>query len=257
MRRAAFAYGAICYAVFFATFLYAIGFLGNLVVPKSIDSGAEGPLGLAIAINALLLGIFAVQHSVMARPGFKQRWTKLVPVQIERSTYTLISALLLLLLFWQWRPIPALVWQVEQPLAETLLTALFFSGFGIVLYSSFLIDHFDLFGLRQVFLHLRGEPYHHRPFGTPSLYKRLRHPLYLGWLITFWATPQMSYGHLLFSLLTSAYIFTAIPLEERDLMRFLGDDYRRYRERTPMFVHLPGWRPGRDRPAFSKGGSRD
>ncbi len=256
MRRAAFAYGVFCYAVFFVSFLYAIGFIGNLVVPKSIDSGAEGPLGPAIAINALLLGIFAVQHSVMARPGFKQWWTRLVPEPIERSTYTLASALALLLLFWQWRPIPALVWQVEQPLAETLLTAFCFTGFGIVLYATFLIDHFDLFGLRQVFLHLRGEPYQHRPFGTPSLYKRLRHPLYLGWFIAFWATPQMSYGHLLFSLLTSAYIFIAIPLEERDLIRLLGDDYRRYRERIPMFVRLPGLSPKRDRPAFSKGASR-
>ena len=234
-----FMYGAGCYAVFFASFLYAIGFLGNFLVPKSIDSGTEGPLVPALLINSLLLVAFGVQHSVMARPGFKKWWTRFVPQPIERSTYVLLSSLLLFLLFWAWRPMTSVVWKIDHAMAQLILTGLMFAGFLIVLYASFLIDHFDLFGLRQVFLYLRGKEYTDKPFATPTLYKLVRHPLYVGWIVAFWATPDMTYGHMLFSIVTTAYMFMAITLEERDLGRFLGDDYRRYRERTPMILPWP------------------
>ena len=234
-----FMYGAGCYAVFFASFLYAIGFLGNFLVPKSIDSGTEGPLVPALLINSLLLVAFGVQHSVMARPGFKKWWTRFVPQPIERSTYVLLSSLLLFLLFWAWRPMTSVVWKIDHAMAQLILTGLMFAGFLIVLYASFLIDHFDLFGLRQVFLYLRGKAYTDKPFATPTLYKLVRHPLYVGWIVAFWATPDMTYGHMLFSIVTTAYMFMAITLEERDLGRFLGDDYRRYRERTPIILPWP------------------
>lgn len=238
-RIVCFMYGAGCYAVFFASFLYAIGFLGNFLVPKSIDSGTQGPLVPAVLINSLLLALFGVQHSAMARPGFKKWWTRFMPQPIERSTYVLLSSLLLFLLFWAWRPMTSAVWKIDHAVAQLILTGLMFAGFMIVLYATFLIDHFDLFGLRQVFLYLRGKEYTDKPFATPTLYKLVRHPLYLGWIIAFWATPDMTYGHMLFSSVTTAYIFIAITLEERDLARFLGDDYRRYRARTPMIVPWP------------------
>jgi protein-S-isoprenylcysteine O-methyltransferase Ste14 len=239
MKRAlVFVYGVLCYAIFFATFLYTVGFLGNLVVPKSVDSGAAGAFGGALLVDTALLVLFGLQHSVMARPGFKAWWTRIVPHSIERSTYVLASSAALALLYGLWQPIPMSVWHAEG-VAGAALQGLFFAGVGLVLYSTFLIDHFDLFGLRQVFLHLRRRAYQEKRFTTPSLYKRIRHPLYLGWFVTMWATPSMSAGHFLFALVLTAYIYLAIPLEERDLSAALGANYRRYRERTPMFVPRP------------------
>lgn len=246
MRKTLFlVYGGICYLIFFGTFLYAIGFIGNLVVPRTIDSNRSGgsiDTSFAVLVNLILLGLFAVQHSVMARPGFKKHWTKLVPLPIERASYVLASSLVLILLFWQWRPMPGVIWEVDALVAQRLLWGLYFAGILLVLYATFLIDHFDLFGLRQVVLYLRGREYENPQFKTPSLYRVIRHPLYLGWLITFWATPRMTAGHLLFAIVTTAYIFFAIVLEERDLEMFIGDDYRRYRKQTPMiipFVRIP------------------
>ena len=235
-RVLAFVYGVVSYAIFFVTFLYAIGFLGNFGVPKSIDSGAAGPLGAAVLVNTLLLSLFAIQHSVMARPAFKARWTKLVPKPIERSTYTLLSALALIAVFALWRPMPGIVWDVESALGRNLLWAGFAFGWGLVLVATFLINHFDLFGLRQVWLYLRGREYTQLPFATPGPYRWVRHPLYVGWFFAFWSTPTMTLGHLFFATVASAYILVAVQLEERDLVRFLGNDYARYRQRVPMFV---------------------
>jgi protein-S-isoprenylcysteine O-methyltransferase Ste14 len=231
-----FSYGVICYVLFLGAFFYVPGFMTNLIVPKSIDSGAPGLLGGAILINVLLLAAFALQHSVMARPAFKAWFTRFVPRPIERSTYVLLSTLLLYLLYWQWRPMTAVVWEIEHAVGSSILLGLCFLGWFIVFYATLLIDHFDLFGLRQVTLYLLGKPYRHGEFVTPSLYKFMRHPLYLGWLIFFWATPRMTSGHLLFALVTTSYIFVAIKLEEKDLEGFLGDSYRRYRETTPMIL---------------------
>ena len=238
-RSVSFAYGLVCYAIFFVTFLYAVGFLGNSWVPKSINSGISGPVGQSIAINMVLLGLFALQHSIMARPGFKTWWTGFVPEQVERSTYTLLSSLALIVLFWQWRPMPSVIWQTEVSGLYWALRGLFFLGFLLVLYATFLINHFDLFGLRQVYLYLRGIEYTPLNFGTPSLYKLVRHPLYVGWFIAFWSTPLMTQGHLLFAAVASAYILVAVVFEERDLVQFLGEDYRRYRQRVPMFIPWP------------------
>jgi methanethiol S-methyltransferase len=235
-RVTTFLYGVVSYLIFFATFLYAIGFLGNVAVPKSIDSGRTAPLGAALLINAGLLAIFAVQHSVMARPWFKRIWTRVIPKQAERSTYVLISSLALILLFWLWQPIGGVVWNVEQPVLRAVLYGLFALGFVIVLISTFLINHFDLFGLRQVYLYLRGKDYTQLRFGTPLLYRHIRHPLYLGWLLAFWATPTMTIAHLVFAIATTLYIFMAIQFEEKDLLDTFGDDYRRYRESVPMIV---------------------
>lgn len=239
-RAIALAYGIVCYALFFGTFLYAIGFLGNVGVPKSIDSGTQGPLGAALLVNALLLGVFAIQHSVMARPGFKQWWTRFVPREVERSTYVLFSSAAFILLFWLWQPIATPIWSLTDEVARGVVQGLFFGGVALVLYSTCLIDHFDLFGLRQVVLHWKGAPYSDKRFVTPSLYKFIRHPLYVGWFVTFWATPDMSLGHLFMAIGTTAYVLVAIVFEERDLSNALGDDYRAYRARTPMFIPRVG-----------------
>ena len=235
-RIIAFLYGAVSYVVFFLTFLYAIGFVGNLVVPKSIDSGTQGAMGAAILINVVLLLVFAGQHNVMARPEFKERWTKIVPKQVERSTFVLFSSLALILMFWQWRPMLGVVWSVDNSIAAAGLTGLSLAGWGLVLASTFLINHFDLFGLRQVFLYLRGQEYTDLGFRMPLFYKLVRHPLLLGFMIAFWATPTMTTGHLLFAVVTTAWMLFSIQLEERDLMRFLPDQYPAYREQVPMLI---------------------
>lgn len=228
-------YGVVCYAVFFATFLYAIGFIGNLWVPKAMDSARNTSVGAAVLIDLGLLALFALQHSVMARPAFKRAWTKVIPESAERSTYTLLSSLALILLFWAWRPIGGVVWNVETEAARTALYALYAFGWALLLYTTFLLNHFDLFGLRQVWLQFRGRPYTPLPFKTPALYRWVRHPLYVGWLTIFWAAPTMTVTHLLFALMTTAYILIAIQLEERDLVAALPE-YADYRKRVPMLV---------------------
>lgn len=233
-RLAVLPYGAFSYLVFLAVFLYAIGFVGDVVVPKSVDSGPEEERAPALVIDLVLLALFAVPHSAMARQGFKSWWTRVVPLPAERSTYVLVSSLLLALLFRQWRPLPAVVWEVERPVGRVILLALFWAGWGLALWATFLTDHFDLFGLRQVYLHARGQPYKPVGFRTPALYRFVRHPLLLGFLIAFWATPRMTAGHLLFAAATTAYTLVAVRLEERDLVAFHGEAYREYRRRVGM-----------------------
>ena len=235
-RIAFFAYGTLSYLIFFATFLYAIGFIGNFGVPRTLDGVPSGPLALAFAIDVGLLTLFAVQHSVMARKWFKDWWTRLVPPPLERSTYVLFSSLALILLFWQWRPLGGVVWSIEDPVGSMVVRGLFAFGWALILVSTFLINHFDLFGLRQVWLNLLGRPYTTLQFGTPGPYRLVRHPLYVGWLFAFWCTPTMTLAHLLFSVATTAYILIAIQLEERDLVREHGDTYKAYRRSVPMLI---------------------
>lgn len=246
LRFLGFLYGIVAYVVFFATFLYAIGFVAGVGVPKTIDMGPAAPWTAALIIDVVLMSVFALQHSIMARPQFKRWWTKIVPQAIERSTYVLLASLALVLMFWQWRPIPAVLWQVQNPSAAMMLMALEAIGWLIVLLSTFLINHFELFGLHQVANNLAGKPMPAPRFRAPLFYKLVRHPIYLGFIIAFWATPIMTGGHLLFAAVTTAYIFVGIALEERDLIAVFGDQYRNYRRQVSMIVPLPAKSPPQD-----------
>ena len=234
-RISEFVYGVVCYLMFFGVFLYAIGFIGNFVVPKSIDSPADGPRTVSLLVDVGLLCLFALQHSVMARPAFKRLLTRVIPVAIERSTYVLASSLALLLLFWQWRPLGGVIWDVQNQAGRTMLHGGFAFGWLLVLLATFLINHFDLFGLRQVWMRLRGQPASELRFVTPFLYRIVRHPLYVGWLFTFWSAPTMTVTHLFFAMVTTAYILVAIRFEERDLMR-MHPEYAEYRKQVPMLI---------------------
>jgi protein-S-isoprenylcysteine O-methyltransferase Ste14 len=233
-------YGILAYGVTLVALLYLIGFTGNLIVPKTIDSGAAGPLLQSVIVDTLLIGLFAVQHSVMARQGFKRWWTRIVPPSVERSTYVLAASFTLLLLYWQWQPIPALVWTVHNPIAAAVLEGVFWLGWVVLVASTFLLSHFELFGLSQVFARLFGKQQSEAKFRAPLLYRRVRHPIYLGVLLAVWATPAMTVGHLLFAVVITAYILIGIQLEEHDLIEQFGDKYRRYRQHAPMLVPLPG-----------------
>lgn len=230
-------YGVGTYLFFFGTFLYLIGFVGNWIVPKGIDDGTPAAsAGAAVAANVLLLGLFAVQHTIMARPAFKEVWTRWVPWHVERSTYVLLATAILAIMAWQWRPLPEPVWRVESPLAAGVLTAASLAGWGIVLVSTFLIDHFELFGLKQTVSYAMGRPHEAPTFKERLFYRWVRHPLMLGFLIAFWATPTMSQGHLLFAVVTTAYILIAIQIEERTLVQLHGDHYRDYQRRVSMLL---------------------
>jgi protein-S-isoprenylcysteine O-methyltransferase Ste14 len=235
-RLLGFLYGVVAYLVFFGTILYAIGFVEGLLVPKAIDTGTVVPVAEAVIVNLLLMSLFAVQHSVMARKPFKRWLTQYIPVSIERSTYVLLASLCLVLLFWQWRPMPAVVWQVADPNLALAMIGVSMIGWGLVFLSTFLINHFELFGLHQVANNLVGRPMPPVRFKTPVLYKVVRHPIYLGFIIAFWVAPVMTVGHLLFAAVTTAYIFVGIALEERDLIALFGDEYRNYRKRVAMIV---------------------
>jgi protein-S-isoprenylcysteine O-methyltransferase Ste14 len=235
-RFLAISYGAISYVLFLVVFLYAILFVGDIAVPRTVDNAIAAPVGLAVVIDLVLLTLFAVQHSVMARPAFKRWWTRYVPQPVERSTYVLFASLVLALLLWQWRSIPAVVWDVSWTPARLVVWALFWLGWGIVLASTFMISHFELFGLRQVFALWRAQPPAETGFQATLLYRVVRHPLMLGFIIAFWAAPTMTAGHLLFAAATTAYILVALQLEERDLMALLGTQYREYRRRVPMLI---------------------
>jgi protein-S-isoprenylcysteine O-methyltransferase Ste14 len=243
-RSAVLVYGVVSYAFFFATFLYAVGFVGGFIVPRSIDSTPGRGIGMALLIDAALLALFAVQHSVMARPAFKRMLTRFIPEAAERSTYVLMSSLALILMFRFWEPMGGVVWNVQSPLGSTLLHVGFAFGWFTVLVTTFLINHFDLFGLRQVWMFFRRQQYVPLKFVTPGPYKLVRHPLYVGWLFSFWCTPHMTLAHLVFAVMTTGYILVAIQLEERDLVTVHGDDYLDYRRKTPMLVP----RVGRDEP---------
>jgi methanethiol S-methyltransferase len=243
MRVVFFLYGLVAYLLFLVAFLYAIGFVADRWVPKGIDDGPVVPIAAAIVTNVALLLLFAVQHNLMARPWFKDWWTRFVPRPIERSTYVALASLILLLLYWQWRPMPDVVWHVDNATGRSVLWALYFLGWAIVLWSSFVIDHFELFGLKQVWLYLQGREPSTAPFSERSIYRWVRHPLMLGFILAFWSAPTMSQGRLLFALVTTAWILIAIQIEERDLATFLGEPYREYRQRTPML--LPMSRRGR------------
>jgi protein-S-isoprenylcysteine O-methyltransferase Ste14 len=264
-RIVGFAYGVICYLIFFGTFLYAIGFVGggnlygpdkSLITPTAIDlshrAGVEG-LAQRLIIDALLLGLFAIQHSVMARQWFKKRWTQMVAPLLERSTYVLIASLTLLLLFWQWRPIGTsaerVLWDVHNSSGRLVLQSLFWLGWLIVLISTFLIDHFGLFGLKQVYYYLKGREYPSMAFKAPGLYKGVRHPLYLGFMIAFWSTPRLSLGHLFFAVMTTGYMLLAIQFEERDLLRAYGEKYVNYRKQVSMLMPVRFWKGESETPA--------
>lgn len=236
IRIAVFAYGAAAYVMFLAAFLYLVGFLGNLVVPKSIDSGTGSATATSFVINVALLGLFALQHSVMARPSFKRWWTRTVPVAIERSTYVLLTNVVLALLFWQWRPMTAVVWDVSSGTSARIVEALFCAGWVVVLLGTFMTNHFELFGLRQVYLYLVGREHTPVRFTARGFYRYVRHPLMAGFLLAFWATPRMTFGHLVFSMVMTGYVLLAIRLEERDLVVSLGEQYVEYRESTPALV---------------------
>jgi len=239
MRIIVFIYGIVSYALGVASLLYLICFVSNIVVPKTIDSAPVGGVAPAVLVDLILVGLFALQHSLMARPGFKERWTRIVTKPAERSTYVLLTALVLALLFWQWQPIPGVVWNVESAVGKGLIQGLFWLGWAVLFASTFMINHFDLFGLRQVYLRLKGEPYRPVPFVQVALYRFVRHPIMLGILIGLWATPSMSLGHLLFAAATTAYVFIGILLEEHDTRQALGESYERYRRETSMIVPLP------------------
>ena len=249
-RILVFAYGVASYLVFFATFLYAVGFIGKFGTPTALDGPQVGPLGAALAVDVALLALFAVQHSVMARPWFKRAWTRVVPAPAERSTYVLFSSAALALLFWQWRPLGGVVWNVDNASGRFVLLGLFAFGWALVLVSTFLINHFDLFGLRQVWLCLVGRPYTQLRFATPGPYRVVRHPLYVGWLFAFWMTPTMTVAHMLFAAMTTGYILVAIRFEERDLVREHGESYEQYRRSVPML--LPSGRRRAAEPAAAE-----
>jgi methanethiol S-methyltransferase len=239
MKIVTFIYGIVSYALGVASLLYLICFLSNVVVPKTIDSAPVGAIAPAVLIDLILVGLFALQHSIMARPGFKERWTRIVPKPAERSTYVLLTGVVLALLYWQWQPIPGVVWNVEDAVGKGLLQGLFWLGWVILFASTFMINHFDLFGLRQVYLRLKDEPYRPVPFVQVALYRFVRHPIMLGVLIGIWATPHMSVGHLLFAAASTVYVFIGIFLEEHDTREALGETYERYRQATPMIVPMP------------------
>lgn len=244
-RVLVFAYGVINYVISLGVFAYLAGFLGNLLVPRSIDAAPVGPLWEALFVNTLLVGAFALQHSVMARPGFKDVWTRFVPKPVERSTYVMFSNLVLILLFWQWRPMGGVIWELPNPTVRGMVHGLYVLGWLIVLGTTFLINHFDLFGLRQVWLYLRGQPYTSLAFRVPGPYKVVRHPLYVGWLIAFWATPTLTTPHLVFAVGMTLYILVAIRFEERDLVEHFGTVYANYRRTVPMLIPLSRGRGGR------------
>lgn len=240
MKRLVFlVYGVVCHLLFLATFAYLAGFVGNLIVPKTIDSAPAGPVGPAVAINLLLIGLFALQHSVMARPAFKRVWTRVVPQPIERSTYVLASCIVTAVMMWQWRTIDLTVWDLQSPWLRAVVWSLFIAGWLLVPMVSLMINHFDLFGTRQVWLHWRGDEYSHLPFREPMLYKHVRHPLYVGWGIAFWSIPTMTAGHVLFALGMTVYMAVAVIFEERDLVAHFGQQYVEYRRRVPMVI--PRW----------------
>ncbi len=235
-RMFVFVYGVVCYGAFFGTLLYAIGFIGNFGVPKSIDSGPQGSTAAALLIDGALLALFALQHSIMARPWFKRAWNRIVPEPAERSTYVLFSSAALLFMFWKWQPIGGVIWNLSGGIGQTIMLGLYAAGLLIVLLATFMINHFDLFGLRQVTLYLMGRQYTHLEFRTPFFYRYVRHPLYVGWLLAFWAAPVMTVAHLFFAVMTTAYILVAIRFEEADLVTAHGEKYRRYRKQVPMIV---------------------
>ena len=250
-RIGIFIYGLVCYAVFLAVFLYGVGFIGGFLTPTALDGAPGRPFAGAVAIDLGLLAVFALQHSIMARPAFKRWWTRIVPEAAERSTYVLASSLALVGLFVWWQPIGGVIWAVPAGFARDLVVGLYLVGWLLLLYATFLIDHFDLFGLAQVWRHIAGRSYRPPQFRTPSLYGLVRHPLYVGWLVIFWAAPVMTVAHLIFAVMTTAYILIAIQLEERDLVTAFGDDYVEYRRRTPMLVPRlwPSWRALLARPS--------
>ncbi len=243
MKLLTFLYGIVSYIVFFLTFLYTAGFIANFFVPKSIDTGAESSLGTALLINTLLLSVFAIQHTIMARPGFKQWWTKIIGTAAERSTFVLFSSLALILLYWQWRPIKTIVWEVEDEMFRNIITGIYIFGLLVVLLSTFMINHFDLFGLKQVYENLTGKISSKSDFKTGYFYGLVRHPIMTGFLIMFWAAPTMTIGRLFFAIVTSLYIFIAVKyLEEKDLLNTFGEQYSDYKKKVPMLIPFIGWK---------------